>query len=182
MSQSISSLSTGMRQRVAIATALLADTATLVLDEPTSGLDPQGVDVLLGLIDALRAEGRTVLVCSHDLAQLETICDGVTCLRDGSVVSDGPVRQVARDVAAPGHLLRTSDDAHAADVLAAAGVGVRLTPRGIAIPSGTDLTTAILSLAHQVSVLEATVDRSLFARIYQRDASAPTATRRRRAR
>ncbi|HEY0188045.1 MAG TPA: ABC transporter ATP-binding protein [Cellulomonas sp.] len=178
LDQRVAFLSTGMRQRVAITTALLGETATLVLDEPTSGLDPQGIDALLGLLDALRAEGRTVIICSHDLAQLETICDGVTCLRAGSVVADGPVHRIALEVETAGHLLRTAEDPRAVRVLSGVGLTVHATARGIYAPRTTDLTSVILALAsHHVTVLDVTADSGLFTRIYHRYASAPPSTR-----
>jgi ABC-type multidrug transport system ATPase subunit len=175
-------LSTGMAQRTAIAVALLADARTVVLDEPTNGLDPQGVDGLLRLIDALRAEGRAVVICSHDLAQLELVCDDVTCLRAGRVTADGTVREVSRDLPAPGHVLRTSDDGRAAEILGSADVACCETPRGLHVDPGETLSGVLDLLAGRVTVLEATVDRGLFGRIYAAHASAPDERRARRGR
>ncbi|MFI2752584.1 ABC transporter ATP-binding protein [Cellulomonas sp. P22] len=173
-------LSTGMIQRVAIATALMADAQTIVLDEPTTGLDPQGVDALLTLIHGLRDEGRTVIICSHDLAQLELVCDGVTCLRDGQLTAHGTVRDVADDLPAPGHVLRTSDDAQATKMLLAAGIDSTATARGIQVGPTATLSTVLSILVDQVEVTEATVDHGLFARIYAKFASAPERGRPRR--
>lgn len=175
-------LSTGMAQRAAIAAALLADAPTLVLDEPTNGLDPQGVDGLLGLIEGLRAEGRAVLICSHDLAQLELICDNITCLRAGRLTVDGTVRDVSRDLPAPGHVLRTVDDVRAREIVQAAGVECRQTPRGLHVESGATLAEVVSLLIGQVEVTEATVDHGLFARVYARFGSAPEQGPRRRRR
>jgi ABC-2 type transport system ATP-binding protein len=78
--------SMGMRQRLALAAALLGDPGTLVLDEPANGLDPQGVHWLRGLIRRLASDGRTVLVSSHLLAELAQTVDDVVIIADGRLV------------------------------------------------------------------------------------------------
>ncbi|WP_245534666.1 ATP-binding cassette domain-containing protein [Sanguibacter keddieii] len=177
-------LSTGMAQRLSIATALLSGARVLVLDEPTSGLDPQGVEHLRATLLAIRDRGRTVLVCSHDLAQLELVCDDVTCLRQGRVTSTGPVAEAASGLPSPRQILRTSDDARAAEILDQHAVPTSRSARGVCLPAGASLPAALAALTGQVEVLEATVDRGLFVRLYDRDASAPprrtTRARRRR--
>jgi ABC-2 type transport system ATP-binding protein len=79
--------SLGMRQRLALAAALLGDPAALVLDEPANGLDPHGVHWLRQLIRGLAAEGRTVLVSSHLLAELAQTADDVAVLDRGRLVT-----------------------------------------------------------------------------------------------
>ncbi len=81
----------GMRQRLALAAALLGDPATIVLDEPANGLDPQGVHWLRGLIRTLAAEGRTVFVSSHLLAALSQTVDDVVIIADGRLVVHEPM-------------------------------------------------------------------------------------------
>jgi ABC-2 type transport system ATP-binding protein len=83
--------SMGMRQRLALAAALLGDPATIVLDEPANGLDPQGVHWLRGLIRTLAAEGRTVFVSSHLLAELSQTVDDVVIIADGRLVVHQPM-------------------------------------------------------------------------------------------
>ena len=78
--------SQGMRQRLALAAALLGDPETLVLDEPASGLDPEGVHWLRGLLRRLAAEGRTVFVSSHLLAELAQAVDDVVIINQGRLV------------------------------------------------------------------------------------------------
>jgi ABC-2 type transport system ATP-binding protein len=83
--------STGMRQRLALAAALLGDPDTLVLDEPANGLDPEGVHWLRGLIKSLAAEGRTVFVSSHILAELAQTIDDVVIIAQGRLITHAPV-------------------------------------------------------------------------------------------
>jgi len=88
----------GMRQRLALAQALLPEPQVLLLDEPTDGLDPEGIKWFRDFILDLRAErGITVLFNSHLLAEVEQMCDRVTILRDGKRVFDGPVRGLSDD-------------------------------------------------------------------------------------
>ena len=83
--------STGMRQRLALAAALLGDPDTLVLDEPANGLDPEGVHWLRGLIKSLAAEGRTVFVSSHILAELAQTIDDVVIIAHGRLITHAPI-------------------------------------------------------------------------------------------
>jgi ABC-2 type transport system ATP-binding protein len=82
--------SLGMRQRLGLAAALLGDPATLVLDEPANGLDPIGVRWLRGLLRSLADEGRTVLVSSHQLAELAQTVDDVVIIHHGRLITRGP--------------------------------------------------------------------------------------------
>lgn len=83
--------SMGMRQRLALAAALLGDPETLVLDEPANGLDPQGVHWLRGLIRSMAAEGRTIFVSSHLLAELAQTIDDVVVIAEGRLVTHQPM-------------------------------------------------------------------------------------------
>jgi ABC-2 type transport system ATP-binding protein len=86
--------SLGMRQRLAIAAALLAPRDLLVLDEPTNGLDPQGTREVRSLIGSLASDGSTVLVSSHLLAEVEQICSHVGVMREGRLVAQGTLAEV----------------------------------------------------------------------------------------
>ena len=81
--------STGMRQRLGIALALLADPPTLILDEPANGLDPAGIVEIRDLLLALAGGGRTILVSSHQLTEVEKTCDEVTIVDHGRIVATG---------------------------------------------------------------------------------------------
>lgn len=142
-----SALSTGMSQRLSIALALLAGAQILVLDEPTSGLDPQGVEQLRSIVLRLRSAGCTILVCSHDLAELELVCDDVTCLRQGRLTSTGSVAEVARDLPSAQQIIRTTDDGLAAETLAEHDIAVDRTARGLRLDSGTSLKEVLDALS-----------------------------------
>jgi ABC-2 type transport system ATP-binding protein len=83
--------SLGMRQRLALATALLGDPQVLVLDEPANGLDPEGIAWMRRLLRDLAAEGRTVLVSSHLLAEAQQLVDHVVIINRGRCVRQGPL-------------------------------------------------------------------------------------------
>ena len=85
-----------MKQRLGIAAALLGDPALLILDEPANGLDPQGVHEMRGLIGSLAHRGRTVLVSSHDLSELEQLCDWLVLIEAGRSVYQGPAADFIR--------------------------------------------------------------------------------------
>ncbi|UBU14369.1 ABC transporter ATP-binding protein [Nonomuraea gerenzanensis] len=87
-------LSTGMRRRVQLATALLGDPAVLVLDEPANGLDPEGIAWLRGFLRDLAGQGRAILVSSHVLSEVEQVAGQVVMIRQGRLVTAGPVRDL----------------------------------------------------------------------------------------
>jgi ABC-2 type transport system ATP-binding protein len=109
--------SLGMRQRLGVARSLLADPELLILDEPTNGLDPAGIHEFRDMIRGFVAEGRTVLLSSHLLDEVERICDQVAIVDRGRVVMQGSIEDLAAD-GAPTILIATSDDARALGVLA----------------------------------------------------------------
>jgi ABC-2 type transport system ATP-binding protein len=92
----VSVYSKGMQQRIAIAQALLARPRLLVLDEPTSALDPLQRRLLRDTLRAVHADGCTIVLNSHNLAEVEDICDHVAILQDGKIVARGAVRELVR--------------------------------------------------------------------------------------
>jgi ABC-2 type transport system ATP-binding protein len=91
----VASYSHGMRQRLGIARALVNDPVVVFLDEPTLGLDPRGQRELLGLVRQVAQErGAGVILCSHLLTEVESVCDDVVILSSGEVVARGPVGDV----------------------------------------------------------------------------------------
>ena len=87
--------SLGMKQRLAIASALLNDPEILILDEPTNGLDPQGIRQIRDLIRLIAANGTTILLASHLLDEVEKVCTHVVVLRYGEMLYQGPVDAMA---------------------------------------------------------------------------------------
>ena len=86
--------SLGMKQRLGIAIALLTDPDLLILDEPTNGLDPAGIVEIRELLRRLAREGRTVVVSSHLLSELQTICSHLVIIRFGELVFAGPISEL----------------------------------------------------------------------------------------
>jgi ABC-2 type transport system ATP-binding protein len=99
----------GMRQRLGIAAALLRSPRLLILDEPATGLDPAGMRDMRQLIRRLAGEGITVLLSSHQLAEVEEVCDRVAIIRSGRIVYEGALTDL-KHTTASGYRLRTSDD------------------------------------------------------------------------
>ena len=92
----VGGFSLGMRQRLALATTLLGDPRVLLLDEPANGLDPEGIRWLRGFLRALAAEGRTVLVSSHVLSEVEQTVDDVVIIARGRLAHASSLTDLAR--------------------------------------------------------------------------------------
>jgi ABC-2 type transport system ATP-binding protein len=129
--------SLGMRQRLGIAAALLGDPRVLILDEPANGLDPEGIRWMRDLLKKLADEGRTVLVSSHLLSEMEILADDVVIIAAGKLVRQGTVKEIVDSVGATQMRVRTpSPDA----LIAALGPGVTVTPTddGALLVTGAD--------------------------------------------
>ncbi len=130
----VSGYSFGMRQRLGVAAALLRAPRLLVLDEPANGLDPAGIRDMRALVKQLASSGLTVLLSSHDMAEVEEICDNVTIMRTGSVVYHGTITALRARAPEPAHRLRTDDDRRAAALAARVpGLVVGLHDDGLAV-------------------------------------------------
>jgi ABC-2 type transport system ATP-binding protein len=92
----IKSYSKGMQQRVGLAQALINDPDLLILDEPTSGLDPIGRMKVREIIQRLKNEGKTVFFSSHELGEVETVCDRVAILHEGELKMEGRVSDLTQ--------------------------------------------------------------------------------------
>jgi ABC-type multidrug transport system ATPase subunit len=139
--------SLGMRQRLAIAAALLTPRDLLLLDEPTNGLDPQGTREVRSLVAALAADGATVLISSHLLSEVEQICSHLGVMRQGRLVAQGAIGDV-RAGSRPVAEVETATPEAAADVLRALGLTeVVITESGVrALPNGLDPERIVASL------------------------------------
>jgi ABC-2 type transport system ATP-binding protein len=134
--------SLGMRQRLALATALLGDPAVLVLDEPANGLDPEGIQWLRGFLQHLaHTEGRTILVSSHLLAEMEQTTDRVVIIGAGRLVREGSMAELRSGADGAGTVRVRSPEAHRlAEALRAEG-------HPVATEDGETLTVSGLPIA-----------------------------------
>ena len=138
----VSAYSMGMRQRLGVAACLLGDPELLILDEPMNGLDPAGIAGMRDLILSLVADGRTVVLSSHLLDEVERTCDAVAIVDRGSIIAQGPISEMlagARIVLQ----LECSEPGQARALLASTALGASIevapAPRGLEIilPGGT---------------------------------------------
>jgi ABC-2 type transport system ATP-binding protein len=112
----VNGYSSGMRQRLGIAACLLREPRLLLLDEPTSGLDPGGVREIAAMIRDLSATGTAIVLSSHQIGELEGICDSYTILLRGSVVWEGRAAGVRAAAPDASFELFTSDDCRALEI------------------------------------------------------------------
>lgn len=123
--------SLGMRQRLGLASALLGDPAALVLDEPINGLDPDGIRWMRGLLRSLAAEGRTVLLSSHVLSEVQQTVDDVVVIRHGRIVFDGTLDTLESGTSRV--RVDATDRTALAAALQRAGAEVEVGPTGLAV-------------------------------------------------
>ncbi|MGF3056255.1 ATP-binding cassette domain-containing protein [Microbacterium sp. YY-01] len=135
----IGTYSLGMRQRLSVATALLGDPGALVFDEPANGLDPEGIRWMRLLLRRLADEGRTVLVSSHVISEIERIADHVLVLSHGRLLFDGSIDELADPTGGP-VVVDSDDRAGLARALAAAELDYDLLRSGLTV-RGSDPTT-----------------------------------------
>jgi ABC-2 type transport system ATP-binding protein len=154
--------SLGMKQRLGIAAALLSDPELLILDEPTNGLDPAGIVEIRGLLRDLGREGRTVFVSSHQLSEIQAVCDHLIVIRFGKLVFSGPMAEMMKrtrehiDIAAE----HAADHQWLRDVLVAAGWSVTTLDDGLRIAAGPDRAADLNRAAAAVGI---TLGRLAFA-------------------
>ena len=123
--------SLGMRQRLGIASTLLADPALVILDEPANGLDPAGQREIRELIRELASENRGVLLASHLLYEVEQVCDRVLVIKKGKLIASGTIAEVTRGGSSYFEIA-VADKRRAAEVLRGLGVNeIRETPSGL---------------------------------------------------
>jgi ABC-2 type transport system ATP-binding protein len=136
----------GMRQRLGIAGALLREPRLLLLDEPATGLDPGGLRDMRELIKRLAADGITILLSSHILAEVEELCNRVAIIRKGRIIYEGRLDDLLGS-AGGGYVLRATDPERARAVLLAHGIeGVTLLERELRFQAD-EATVARVSIA-----------------------------------
>jgi ABC-2 type transport system ATP-binding protein len=174
--------SLGMRQRLGIAAALLGDPPALIFDEPFNGMDPEGIVWMRGFLRSLAAEGRSVLVSSHLMSELEDTADHLVVVGRGLVIADASVKELITAASADRVTVRTSARDQAMTVLARAGAEVAATGSDVLTISGllSERIVALLSgnaipfaevTAHRASLEEAYMELTRDAVEYR--ASAP---------
>jgi ABC-2 type transport system ATP-binding protein len=129
----VADYSLGMKQRLGLAAALLKGPELMILDEPANGLDPAGIRSVRDLLRRLGDEGRTVLVSSHQLGEVQQVCDRVAVLARGRCVAAGPVDEVLATAGMQGVVVRLHDVAAGRAALEAAGFAVRQDTRGLVV-------------------------------------------------
>ena len=148
--------SLGMRQRLGIASTLLADPALVILDEPANGLDPAGQREIRELIRELAGENRGVLLASHLLYEVEHVCDRVLVIKKGKLIASGTLAEVTRRGAY--FEIVVDEKRRAAEILRGLGIkDVRETPTGLDVVTdperGAELNRALASAGVYASAL-----------------------------
>ena len=156
--------SLGMRQRLGLAAAMLGDPEVLVLDEPTNGLDPAGIRWLRDLLRALAAEGRTILVSSHVLAEVGQTVDRVVIIHRGRLIQQASIAEVLAG-AQGATRVRTPDAARLRELLAAEGVEVN-DADGVLLVDLPPERVGEIAARHGVVLHELTVERATLEEVF----------------
>ncbi len=131
----------GMRQRLGVAACLLGDPQLLILDEPMNGLDPAGMYEIRDMILSLVAEGRTVVLSSHLLDEVERTCDAVAIVDRGQIIRQGPISELLAG-ASLGLQVECSEPDRARGLLERTNLGAHIETGdqglGITLPAGTE--------------------------------------------
>jgi len=144
----VSKYSMGMRQRLGVAACLLGDPELLILDEPMNGLDPAGMHDMRDMIGSFVAEGRTVVLSSHLLDEVERTCDAVAIVDRGNVIRQGPISELVAG-ASVALQVECSEPDRARALLESTNIGAHIEVGtlglGITLPAGTarDVTAEI---------------------------------------
>ena len=145
--------SMGMRQRLAIAAALLGDPEVLILDEPTNGLDPPGISWMRGLLREQAAQGRAVLISSHLLAEVAQSVDDVVVIANGELRGQGTLEQVLGGDEGPATEVRAQDPERLAQALERRGHGVERQGDTLIVPGATPEQVGVIALEEQVALV-----------------------------
>ena len=143
------SYSLGMKQRLAIAATLLKEPDLLIFDEPTNGLDPAGIREIRETMRTLGEEGRTVLVSSHILAEVEQVADTVSIIGHGRLLASGTVAEVIGNTTGGTVKVAVDDLDAAARILKAAGLAVRTDGHYLLVDGAEQPSDLTRRLAHQ---------------------------------
>ena len=155
-----------MRQRLGLATALLGDPEVLVLDEPANGLDPAGIRWLRDLLRSLAAEGRTVLVSSHVLAEVAQTVDHVVIIHRGKLVQQAHDRRRARAARRAPRACARPDAARLRALLAAQGAPVTERDDGALVVDLAPERVGELAAANGIVLHELAVERATLEEVF----------------
>jgi ABC-2 type transport system ATP-binding protein len=161
--------SLGMRQRLAVATALLGEPSVLVLDEPANGLDPSGVAWLRGLLRDHAARGGTVLISSHLLAELEQLIDDVVIIVEGRVTLSAPLGDLSGDARLR---IRGRDPRRLWEAYARAGAQLDHEGDTLFVSGLTAEEAGEIALRHGVAIYELTAETPSLEQVFMRLAGA----------
>ena len=150
----VGGFSMGMRQRLAIASALLGDPQVLILDEPTNGLDPPGISWMRGLVRERAEKGRAVLISSHLLAEVAQSVDDVVVISKGKMRGHGTLDEVLGGKEGPVAEVRSQDPERLALALERNGLRVERQGPKLVVPGATPDQVGIIAGQEQVTVLE----------------------------
>ncbi len=155
-----------MKQRLGIAAAMLGNPRVLILDEPANGLDPEGIRWMRDFLKSLAAEGRTVLVSSHLLSEMQLLADDVVIIAAGKLIQQGPVGEVLNSATARVRV-RTPQAEALAKALADAQVTVERPEPDLLIVSGADAPAiGRAALAAQAELHELVTDKPDLERVF----------------
>ena len=162
--------SLGMKQRLGLAAALLADPHTLILDEPANGLDPHGIQWLRDLLKSLAAEGRTVFVSSHLLPEMELMADELVVIGRGRLIAAGTVASFVGDFTRTSTLVRTPQIDTLVRAVAAAVPAAQVSRQpdhaaliiGVEAAQVGEIAAAESVVLHQLATRTATLEEAFF--------------------
>jgi ABC-type multidrug transport system ATPase subunit len=155
--------SKGMRQRLALAAAMLGDPELLILDEPLDGLDPAGQHVFKAKLRALADQGKTVVISSHNLADVEELADYVVVINEGVLVNQGPLDEM---LGSGGTRVTVPDPGVALPVLTAAGITARVDGDTLVVEGGEGSTIVRVLGSAGIYPSEVRPDRNTLERVF----------------
>jgi ABC-2 type transport system ATP-binding protein len=159
--RAVGGYSTGMRQRLGLAAALLRSPQLLFLDEPTSSLDPAGARDVRAIARRLADQGVTVLFSSHDMSEVEELCAALTVINHGRVIFSGSVESLRALAPAAVHALGTADDTRATEI-AAGRPGLRVVPNagaGLEVSAAPDVLDAYVIALGRAGIAVRSLER-----------------------
>jgi ABC-2 type transport system ATP-binding protein len=148
--------SLGMGQRLGLAGALLGDPHTLILDEPANGLDPQGINWLRGFLKAFAAEGKSVLVSSHLLSEMDLLADRLVVIGRGQLIASGSLQEFIGSVSETTVFVRTPEPQRLHDLLTTAGASVKPQDGGFGITGMDQIKVSDIAFNERVQLHELT--------------------------